>query len=135
VIGSNGNYAMFETGYEEDHHIKARHQNSCGLDSLRNGTSLSLSADSLLSSSPFRGIEANPLPNQVIYEPTLVRDACLRRAGQVCHTNLDCGPNKMHADNVAYFEVCYVGNRAEQSYYSEYLVCGQGDLAPSLYDN
>ena len=135
IINSEGNHEFLSTSYSStNYHIRARNQNSCGLDSLLSTAVLSQGADTLLSSSPFRNIEARPLHQQTAIEPTFARDACLRRAGQVCHTDLDCGPNKMHADQTENFSLAYFGNEAEKKYYSEYLVCGQADPKPSPSD-
>jgi len=135
VMGSDGNYEFLSATYSTlGYQLRARNQNSCGLDSLLTGTNLGLSADALVSYSPFRTIEAKTLNTQTVFEPTLARDACLRRAGQVCHTDLDCGPNKRHADQTENFSLAYFGNEAEKKYYNEYLVCGQADPKPSPFD-
>jgi hypothetical protein len=131
VMGSDNNYEMFATativpGFAN----RATNQNACGLESLLPSASLNATADTLQNSSPFKAIEARPLNSQIIVDPTMVRDACLRRAGAVCHTDLDCSPNKMHATQVDFFGTTYFGNNAEKSYYSEYLVCGQADPKP-----
>ncbi len=131
VIGADGNYEMFATGsillgYER----RASNQNSCGLESLLPTASLSSSADSLQSSSPFRTIEAKTLSTQIIVDGSLIRDACLRRAGSACHTDLDCSPNKLHASQADFFGTNFFGNIAEKNYYSEFLVCGQKDAKP-----
>lgn len=131
VLGADGNYEMFAAaslpvGYE----ARASNQNSCGLESLPSTVSLNSSADTLLSASAFRTIEARPLNSQIIVNPTLVRDACLRRAGSACHTDLDCTPNKMHATQTDYFGKEFFGNNAEKNYYSEFLVCGQAAPQP-----
>ena len=131
VIGSDGNYELFANGtLAAGYNARATNQNACGLESLASTANLSLSADGLLPYSPFRNIEAKPLNSQIITDPTMVRDACLRRAGAVCHTDLDCTPNKMHASQVDYFVTNFFGNAAEKSYYTEYLVCGQMDPKP-----
>jgi hypothetical protein len=135
VIGSDGNYEFLSTTFATlNYHLRARNQNSCGLDSLLTGTNLGQSADTLVSYSPFKTIESKTLNVQTVFEPTLARDACLRRAGQVCHTDLDCGPNKRHADQTENFSLSYFGNEAEKKYYNEYLVCGQADANPSPFD-
>lgn len=126
VIGADGNYEIFANGtIAAGFNLRATNQNSCGLESLASTANLGLSADALMSYSPFRNIEAKPLNAQIITDATMVRDACLRRAGSVCHTDLDCTPNKMHASQVDYFVTNFFGNAAEKSYYTEYLVCGQ----------
>jgi hypothetical protein len=131
VIGTDGNYEIFSAGtIAAAFEVRASAQNACGLESLLSTASLSSSADSLLSSSPFKMIEAKPLNSQIITDPTLVRDACFRRAGSVCHTDLDCSPNKLHANQVDFFASSYFGNLAEKNYWSEYLVCGQADPKP-----
>ncbi len=131
VIGADGNYEMFATGtIQLGYANRASNQNACGLESLNTSASLSSSADTLLSSSPFRSIESKPLNSQIIVDPTFARDACLRRAGAACHTDLDCSPNKMHASQADFFGTSFFGNNAEKSYYSEYLVCGQADPKP-----
>ncbi len=131
VIGSDGNYEQFASStLPSGYFNRATNQNACGLETLLPTASLGSSPDSLQSSSPFRSIEARPLNSQIILDQTLVRDACLRRAGAVCHTDLDCSPNKKHASQVEIFGTSFFGNAAEKSYYSEYLVCGQGDTKP-----
>ncbi len=129
VFNSDGDYEFLSSTFTTTNYInRARAQNSCGLDSLLSSSVLTTSVDNLSSSSPFRGIESKPLNVTTVFETSIARDACLRRAGSVCHTDLDCGPNKMHADQVDNFSLAYFGNEAEKKYYSEYLVCGQ--LAP-----
>lgn len=131
VMGSDGNYEIFSSGtIAAAFEVRASGQNACGLESLMATASLSSSADTLSSSSPFRTIEAKPLNSQIITDPTLARDACFRRAGSVCHTDLDCSPNKLHATQVDFFASSYFGNLAEKNYWSEYLVCGQADPKP-----
>jgi hypothetical protein len=138
VMNSTGDYefvtAFNPTGYS----ARARNQNSCGLDSLLTTANVTSNTegnpDTLLPYSPFRAILGKTLANQTVFEPTLARDACLRRAGQVCHTDLDCSPNKMHADQTDNFSLAYFGNEAEKKFHSEYLVCGQGNAKPSPFD-
>ncbi len=136
VLDANGNYEMFSaasiaTGYAS----RATTQNACGLESLLPTAALTSSADNLTSSSPFRQIESRTLNSQVIVEPTLARDACFRRAGASCHTDLDCSPNKLHAAQVDLFGNSFFGNAVERTYWSEYLVCGQADPKPSISDS
>lgn len=128
------NYQIFgSTPWIASYSANSRIQNACGLDTLSNNISLLLSADTLLASSPFKNIEAKTLANtsQTIVTPTLVRDACFRRAGQVCHTDLDCSPNKMHAAEVDTYPTSFFGNIAEKAYWSEDLVCGQTATNPT----
>ena len=135
VIGADGNYEFLTDSFTPGtYSTRARSQNSCGLDSLLDSSVLSSGYEALSSSSPFRSIEAKLLSNQTVIVPSITRDACLRRAGSVCHTDLDCGPNKMMADQVENFSLAYFGNEAEKQYYSQYLVCGQGAPKPLLSD-
>lgn len=131
VIDTDGNYRLFGTALNQfDYRQKATSQNSCGLESLRSDANLMSTPDTLQSFSPFRNIEAKPLNAQIILDPTLARDACFRRAGSVCHTDLDCSPNKFHANQVDNFPTNFFGNVAERNYWSESLVCGQHDPKP-----
>ncbi len=135
VIGTDGNYEMFATAtVASDLYQRARNQNVCGLQSLFNNVALSSNADTMVAQSPFRSFESKTLPNTTVIEKTLVRDACLRRPGQVCQTDLDCSPNKFHAEQTEVFSLSYFGNEAEKSYYSEYMVCGQTDPQPAYGD-
>ena len=97
-------------------------QNSCGAESKHTSTYVSA----------FKSIEGLSLLNlHNISQPILAQDACFRRAGSVCHTDLDCGPNKMHEDSVGSISLQYFGGtEAEQSYWRESLICGQGTAAP-----
>ncbi len=107
-----------------EYNLKANRQNSCGLQSRDPG-----------GSSPFTSIELGELNSTQITTPAFAKNACMRRAGSVCHTNLDCSPNKYHANLVTFFSPDYFGNDAELSYWEEYLVCGQGELVPQLVEN
>lgn len=84
--------------------------------------------------SAFKNIEGLSLLNlQNITQPIVAQDACLRRAGSVCHTDLDCGPNKLHEEAVGTIDLKYFGETdAEQQYWKESLVCGQGTPVPVL---
>lgn len=99
-----------------------RTQNACGGES-KNASNISA----------FKTIEALSIINlQNITAPTLVQDACYRRAGSVCFTDLDCGPNKMHEEIAGTMALSYFGGtEAEQSYWKESLVCGQGNPTPT----
>lgn len=100
-------------------------QNMCGKESVN---------ASLGNKSAFDLIEALSLNLAgSISGKTLVRDACLRRAGAVCFTDLDCGPNKLHAAEAVSLGLAYFGNTdAEQKFWTENLVCGQGGTVPTL---
>ncbi len=99
-------------------------QNSCGGESKHITTNVSA----------FKNIEGLSLLNlQNITQPTLAQDACFRRAGSVCHTDLDCGPNKMHEDAVGSMDIKYFGGtEGEQQYWRESLICGQGEPVPTI---
>lgn len=99
-------------------------QNSCGAEAKHSNTFLSA----------FKSIEGISLLNlQNITQPILAQDACFRRAGSVCHSDLDCGPNKMHEDTVGSLSLSYFGGtEAEKSYWQESLICGQGTPIPAL---
>lgn len=109
-------------------------QNSCGLESLDPSVTLTTlsNADTLQELSAFKTIEGKPLSSSnVIVEKTMARDACYRRAGSVCHTDLDCSPNKLQAQVVDLSPLSYFGNEAEKTYFEEYLVCGQARPEPT----
>lgn len=101
-------------------------QNMCGKEAINVNTGNNKSAFDL--------IEALTLSlSASISDKTLTRDACLRRAGAVCFTDLDCGPNKLHAREAASLGLDYFGGtEAEQKYWTENLVCGQGASIPTL---
>jgi hypothetical protein len=153
MIGSDGNFVHLDSGFltnsytiNSSAHTKvqtirklANSQNACGLETidsnftgtLRNGNSYS----SLSNASPLKAIEGLPLNSGAAnIEPTLARDACMRKAGSVCHTDYDCSPNKMMSDQVDLYNLSYFGNNAEKKYYEEYLVCGQGKDKPYFND-
>jgi hypothetical protein len=140
VLGDDGNYLHQSTAFASMNRFvwvdRAREQNSCGLETLLTGTNVAagVAASTLQNSSPFIAIEGKPLNSTIIANPNVTRDACLRKAGAVCHTDLDCGPNKLHADQTQYFNNQYFGNQPNREYYEQYLVCGQGDAKPFLND-
>lgn len=118
AFDDDGNYVKTQTATD----ILNRHsQNMCGVESVRpNGLS------------SFDDIEARALP--VLAELTTVKfakDACFRRAGSVCHTDLDCSPNKVHKNSALFLAQSDFGNtEAEYRFWSEDLVCGQGKPKP-----
>lgn len=99
-------------------------QNSCGKEGLYNNGGVN--------ASPFETIEADPIRLlNSLTSPAVAADACLRRAGAVCHTDLDCGPNRLHsALAFAQSAVEFGGTEAELQYWQESLVCGQGAETP-----
>lgn len=113
--------------------IYSTFQNSCGLESLKSDATINASttASDIKDKSPFKFIEGDELlTGSVKIEPTLTRDACFRKAGSVCHTDLDCSPNKLMAQQIDLFGDDFFGNLAEKKYYEEYLICGQGETEP-----
>lgn len=98
-------------------------QNSCGAEAKHTTTAVSA----------FKNIEGLSLLNlQNIIMPVLAQDACFRRAGSICNSDLDCGPNKMHEEAVGSIDIKYFGGTTgEQSYWRESLVCGQGTPVPA----
>lgn len=106
-----------------------REQNMCGGESQRfTGTGFI--------ESTFKEIEAPRLQSLFdLLTPSLAADACLRRAGSICHTDLDCGPNRLHANQAAFFGPSMFGNsNAEKKFWEEALVCGQDRKLPFLQD-
>lgn len=127
----------------------AKGQNHCGLDVLDPSFFATLSSvqkqDPELytnaNASPFTRIEGRNLASaNTIVEKTLTRDACLRKAGSICHTDLDCAPNRLHGENVDLYPNEIFGilggnpNNAERAYWSEALICGQADPEPNFND-
>lgn len=109
-------------------------QNVCSLESLDSAATIgsTASAATLKDLSAFKLIEGETLAlTSLIVEPTLARDACFRRAGSVCHTDLDCSPNKMMASVIDLVNPNLFGNEAEKIYHEEYLICGQAERAPA----
>jgi len=102
-----------------------RYQNTCGYEER-------YTTDNINFYSPFSSIELKPLSSLAqIYTPGIAMDACLRRAGSVCHDDFDCSPNKLHSAQAEYFSINYFGKTdAEKNYWRENLVCGQADPAP-----
>jgi hypothetical protein len=138
VLDSEGNYLVTSANFladmesDEDaamtsYKVNARGQNMCGGE-----------AKSEDDANPFALIEALSIGEGTkVNSPTLVKDACYRRAGSVCHTDLDCAPNKLHREQIDQFGgdlTNYFGNVAEQKYWEESLVCGQATAEPNIYD-
>jgi hypothetical protein len=100
-------------------------QNMCGGESKR-------LLPTGLHESTFKGIEAGPIQSLAdLLNPTLAANACLRRAGSVCHTDLDCSPNKLHAEQAQFFDrTAFGGSSAEQAFWTEPLVCSQAQPRP-----
>lgn len=103
---------------------KQSEQNMCGAESQRTQGTTNIST--------FEQIEAETLTSiNNILNPTLVADACFRRAGSICHTDLDCSPNNLHEEQASFFGLDYFGNtEAEKKFWLESLVCGQAEEEP-----
>lgn len=104
-------------------------QNMCGAESQEVNTKGFLE-------SSFKEIEGQALPSLVdLLSPKMARDACLRRAGSICHTDLDCGPNRLHAEQASFFGAQeFGGTTAEKQFWEEALVCSQGGPTPLFGD-
>lgn len=120
VIDEDGDYV--DSPQIED----INEQNMCGAESVStiNGSLQSV----------FFEIEAadiNSLPSLV--DPRIVQNACLRKAGAVCQTDLDCGPGKFHSETALFYDQTHFGNtEAEHKFWQEGLVCGQAQPKPSF---
>lgn len=126
IFDEDGNYDYSDNSNGLSSRQKRARQNMCG------GESRYFDFFGDLVSS-FREIEAAPLPALAhLMNPSLVQDACLRRAGNVCHTNLDCGPNRKHS--ALAFQLgrdAFGGTLAEQRFWQEELICAQGATPPA----
>ncbi|MGB0453059.1 MAG: hypothetical protein ACPGJV_05030 [Bacteriovoracaceae bacterium] len=125
---SSANYLNFkDSSSSADDNLK-RNQNMCGAEAQY--------FDGSEDQSTFRDIEFDPL--QSLFSLTtqgIAKDACLRRAGQVCFTDLDCGPNRLHAEQANFLGLNRFGDSyAEQKYWQEHLVCSQVESKPLLQD-
>ena len=99
-------------------------QNSCGFESA--------SINGGITTSTFANIESDPIRLVTsIVTPVVAQDACLRRAGSVCHTDLDCGPNRLH-ESIAFSQgqLQFGDTQAEMRYWQEGLICGQAAEKP-----
>ncbi|MBC7427326.1 MAG: hypothetical protein H7336_01860 [Bacteriovorax sp.] len=121
AIGSDLNYVPHGSTNIQ---ILSAMQNSCGGEAKDTGTF----------ASAFANIEGGSLALlRNITQPILAADACFRRAGSACFSDLDCGPNRLHSDTVGSLNLSYFGGtQAEQNYWQENLVCGQGAATPAL---
>ena len=122
-VGTPGNIYS-STSFTE--RMAAVQQNSCGAESL-----------STAGENPFSSIEHTDLTSSTgLQVEAVVQNACLRRAGAVCHTDLDCSPNRLHAGEVALSLDDRFGNTlAERKYWEEALVCSQAERPPGIFDN
>lgn len=105
----------------DSENIEEKHrQNSCGAESM-------FKNDLSNFQSMFYLIEGESLSSTTIMKDKfIVRDACLRRAGSICHTDLECTPNALHRSQIALFNLdAFGGNEAERRYWKESLSCSQ----------
>lgn len=117
-----GNHIIYDsTNTENDNSFALRNQqNMCGKET-----------QSSAGVSPFANLELTALT--LVDRPSLYQYACYRRAGSICFSDYDCGPNQLHANEVAFYGSTFFGStKAERRYWQEYLVCGQGEAVPSL---
>ena len=146
ALNTDGNFeTLTQDFYERTPASKTNHlsylsasQNSCGFESLHSDAIINTNPndDYIRDFSAFNSIEGEELTTDTtIVTPTLVANACLRRAGSVCHTNLDCSPNSKHSELIDIINPDFFGNEAEKNYWSEALVCGQGLREPNLGDS
>ena len=133
AIGEDLNYvpldkALVDSDFGITQDVFKTMQNSCG------GEAKTLTPTTPARASAFYSIERESLRlNPVLTQPTLAADACLRRAGSVCHTDLDCGPNKLHEEVALSTSLSFFGGTdAEKNYWSESLICGQGATVPQI---
>ncbi len=84
--------------------------------------------------SPFSAIELAPLPQlSSIQSPGLATDACLRRTGALCHTDLDCSPGRLHQEQTFFLNrENFGGTDAELMFWQESLICGQATPIPNI---
>lgn len=124
LFGDDMNYVLSTNGAELGTQLNSiLTQNSCG------GEARKSTGDSAFSSIEFPTLSVS----KNIVSPGFAADACFRRAGSVCHTDLDCSPNKLHADLLTSLGISFFGNtRAEYRYWEEDLICGQGASVPAV---
>lgn len=99
-------------------------QNACGAEGKDENQSIPVS--------PFSTVEADPIRflNNLV-TPAVAKDACLRRAGSICHTDLDCAPNRLH-EGLAFAQSRdqFGGTNAELQFWQESLICSQAAEEP-----
>lgn len=124
LFGADMNYVLSTTAGQLSANLNSIiNQNACGGEARKN-----------TGDNAFLGIEFPTLAvSKNIVNPGFAADACFRRAGSVCHTDLDCSPNKLHADLLTSLGIAFFGNsRAEYRYWEEDLICGQGSAVPAV---
>lgn len=109
--------------------LTTHNQNMCGAESKSSS-----------GVSTFKNIEKGVLNSLTsLNTASFAADACFRRAGSTCHSDLDCAPSFMHANETQTLGISnFGGTQAEFDFWSEDLVCGQAQTAPiygaSSYD-
>ncbi|MBF0205385.1 MAG: hypothetical protein HQK53_00705 [Oligoflexia bacterium] len=121
-VNNYGNYYYINSiVYPSSLEAKMKAQNSCGAESLHG-----MGFDNV-----FAEIEMGPSTTLKYLDRNggvLVKDACLRRAGAICHSDLDCSPSKFHEEIAGRYNRSYFGDtEAERNYWKESLICGQYD--------
>lgn len=119
-IDPSGNYDHSNTAAAL---VEKHRQNMCAAESQTStGTST------------FDSIEGPTLFGSIsITTPTMAGNACFRRAGSVCQTDLDCAPNALHAEVAGSLDNADFGDTlAELNFWKEDLVCGQAQTKPTL---
>jgi hypothetical protein len=126
ISTARGDYVFYTGGAGFD--LQRQVQNACGGESLHNNTGVT--------ENTFAQIEADPIKTIVsLVTPQVTRDACFRRAGSVCHTDLDCSPGPLHGQEAIFFGIEFFGGTdAEKLYWEESLVCAQGAERPRNTD-
>lgn len=132
VLDEDGNYIHTTNAFKnlneatlKDFKERSIAQNASARESLD-------SAYSFPYDSPFNSIEWPTLlsSSTIMIEKSLAQHACFRRAGSVCHTDLDCSPNRMISALGLQHNVDVFGNLAEKKYWEEELICAQAQAAP-----
>jgi hypothetical protein len=154
IIDTDGNYLHLKNDYLNDSVVidfgiygnaavdseratqfYSTQQNVCGLENINQTVTIGQGVDeeTLRAGSAFKLIHARDLASSdTQIEPIFAQNACFRRAGAVCHTDLDCAPGKKHFEILDIIDPNYFGNEAERKYWEEYLVCGQEQNEPIL---
>ncbi|OUR99967.1 hypothetical protein A9Q84_02745 [Halobacteriovorax marinus] len=111
-----------------DFAVFAQEQNMCGASSISTINSTQKSV--------FFEIEAETLSVITnLIEPKIVADACLRKAGAACQTDLECGPGRLHSQQALFYDQSHFGNtEAEHKFWQEELICSQAQKQPNFTD-
>ena len=122
---SSNSTAYFTAAHPNDQdYIFRKNQNMCGKEAMKAGAALNPNA--------WKDIEYVASPASVLL-PGLAQNACLRRAGSLCHTDLECAPNTLHYSQAKIFDRSYFGSGdPEHLFWKETLVCGQKNPIPFL---